>query len=457
MPSIGLVGSLEYRIMNQLVSDGLIPFAHLANRVKDVGRHFPTFSDADVLHMVQRMKRENAVSVLGNRVCLHPSIDVDSMDWQRNTFNRNPKRLVYNILERLKSVGVTQFQLTPSPNQGKFSRPRYQRSEPNVGGIALERVIPKFLEKREPGNYGNAVSYWQQALRELHYTGYCYYNGQTLIPITTKEKGKPVFVLVSPLGSHVAKESARLANWLGELSGFHVIVKKARPQHAKILRQRFGFEDYRKGEGWNALAPHDDDTFPATVWSTRKLVALRGGSLSRIREKVHKLEREHELSLVPYNPKDHLKEVRSLIRGWSETRGARKPFESKKSAVQSYQQFLIGYNPRAGQNRSFSFVLLLDGKPTGFALLERISPTTVGLYANIASTRINGVPEALVVELSKAMKEKGYSFINAGGSESASLHRFKMHFKPTRTESTPHIVYYPKKNAQRHAPKTRLA
>lgn len=390
---------------------------------------------SELSNVTRKLQDSEAVVAVRGKLFINPRYDIGT-----HSFHSDQTRIIDRTLETLRHFNVSR--IDPEIHyKSDIGIPRKERAHrTSLFGTNL----PDFFSRRSEGTYGHSVTYLRQALRKLHYSGFSFNDSATIIPITTQEQGKLPFVLVSPLGSSVSKKTVMLAEVLGQLSGQKVIIKKVKPGHIRTISYKYGIGSYKNGDGWHPDYRHDDDTYPAPVWSVKELSNLKGGKFSRIREKVNKLDREHQVELVPYDREQHLLQAKKLLENWAGSLVSRHQSESRENAIEAHMPFLTETPPGEHGKDHFSFLMFLDKRPVGFTMLERIGPKTFGLYANIASTEINGVPEALVVKTAKAMDGKGVRFINAGGSEIEGLHRFKMHFNPVRLERTPHLVYYPK-------------
>ncbi len=74
--------------------------------------------------------------------------------------------------------------------------------------------------------------------------------------------------------------------------------------------------------------------------------------------------------------------------------------------------------------------------------MEPISPDTTGLYANITlHQEFPYLSEYLIVYCCRLLKEKGYRYLNLGGSETAGLFQFKEKFSPVAYNKMHWVVY----------------
>lgn len=287
--------------------------------------------------------------------------------------------------------------------------------------------------------YGNSWHYHRQAARNGWYK---YYDGETLITMTTRGKGKYPYVLVRPMGKDAIEKTYILAKTLGERTGEKVIVKKI-DEKQKHEFLRMGFEDYRDGDGWHQDYRYDDDTFPESVIDLVAMVAKTSREYRNLRRHLNQFERDHTCKIVRYDPKMHFADVSQLLKTWASEFVRRHPEETEDSLIESHMPYLHDI-PRGERGRDyFAFLFYIDERPVAFSFAAKISRTTVGLFANVCDNSFPGLADAVVYRTFEKAQAAGFRFANFGGCESETLHTFRSRFKPSMRHKCSHVVLYP--------------
>ena len=154
--------------------------------------------------------------------------------------------------------------------------------------------------------------------------------------------------------------------------------------------------------------------------------SLQGPSYKPLRNARNRFLREHTSAMVPADtvPKEALHEV---LQKWKRNRPA-----THRAYLPAYQAFIdTGF---AGTENAYA--LIVDGKPEAMTAGWRI-PNSDGYYLAISlhSYAEWGLGEMLMMETLMRIKEKGYAYIDLGGSD-APLLSFKKRFGPVTTYDT---------------------
>jgi hypothetical protein len=105
---------------------------------------------------------------------------------------------------------------------------------------------------------------------------------------------------------------------------------------------------------------------------------------------------------------------------------------------------MLDHPPNGSNGKSFfSFIAVFNERIVGFFLAERVDVESAAVYASIGSREpeLRGLTEFLFIRLMEILKNAGIKYLNLGGSEVISLHRFKMKFSPSETKKLDIYVY----------------
>ncbi|MBN1932326.1 MAG: hypothetical protein JW786_12050 [Desulfobacterales bacterium] len=355
---------------------------------------------------------------------------------------------------------------------------------------------------QEVSDYGHSLIYFLQSAR--NFWAYSLDEDNSLITITTRyPQGRKPYVLVYPIGNNIKKLSERcydIALQIRKLTGEKVILKKV-PQRSYEHFIRLGFTDYREGDGWNVSDKnndnqkdykYDDDSYPeflidvdhyvrgmaiennVPVPYSPKTENLRGYARRFIRW----LEREKcEIKVHMLDCEKDVTALFTMIHKWAQFRKERHPKEDLNDLIDSHKCFpngLLQIRHRTNNNSIFvreklknSVILTIYKKSkgkilesvAGFGLMDAISSNTAGIYSeialhqrekskdisweNISESGIPGCSEVLLLFLLQMAAEKGFRYINFGGSEDEKLRenrRFK--FPIFNENEMKHLVLY---------------
>jgi hypothetical protein len=300
-----------------------------------------------------------------------------------------------------------------------------------------EAISEFLLSQEDTTSHGNHWIYYLTACRRLWLS---YFDGDTLIPITTRFPGKPPFVIVRPVGLDVPNKCAALAAHLKDLSKQRVIVKNIDVTVRNSLRQ-LGFSDYRPGDGWSPSYRCDDQTFPEAVVDLNELVALNGDSYAHLRHDLRK-GISNRLKLEPYNPHHHAADIGELIAKWEQAFLKRYPKEDVSDLLDFYTAFATGHEGLEFAKDYVGWVCRLDGQTVGFVYGAPKPNQAVDMYANPCWHKQSCLSESVLFSALRELTTLGFTTANLGGSETLGLHQFKHKFSPAAEIQRYHVVDY---------------
>lgn len=283
--------------------------------------------------------------------------------------------------------------------------------------------------------YGHAWSYVTQACRTAAPDapcGYRYWDGRNLISIGLHQGH---FVVVSPSGPEVVARLRALVQALHALSGRPVFLKCVEPAVANTLLGGEGFARMA-AYPWSCQAPRDDATFSPVRVVLDDIVgdAIRHRRNRKVRLRANRFHNAFSGSTV------ELAEAPAAARAaWGPIveRVLLRWARNAPGRVAAYRQMISHPSEHA-----LRFVLHCDGEPLGFYLLEPIGYTGAGCYANVCVYKDHpGIAEVGMLRVFEALRARGIRWVNLGGSEEPSLHRYKLKFGAVSVSSPAQLIF----------------
>ncbi len=324
-----------------------------------------------------------------------------------------------------------------------------------------------FSQDNRTACYGNSWTYITQACRGLG-LGFKYYDHDVLLSMG---QHRDHFVIVRPLGCIDQRMIDILAK-LRELSGKPVFVKKLFPDQVACLHQLAVFksagsyddvqEQAFPGEYlWHPEAWADDDTYPELIFDldvtsnyhvkprewfyhfqkarlapaeTKRLKSFQSGYM-QFRRRINRFVqaglrcrlRKYDLSLAG--------DVRRFL--WRYF-GSNNP-----EKVAAYENMLMIPLMEPNSDYYFGWVAYIDGvpDPVGFSFAERLDRHSAGYYAGVTGRWYGDLPEYLQLQVMTQLRQAGFKYLNLGGAEIKSLHRYKRKQAPVEERYMPMLVY----------------
>lgn len=272
-------------------------------------------------------------------------------------------------------------------------------------------VIPLM---RPPGDiepYGCHVSYYEAAFRGecewgLGEDGVCWCIGRAP-PSVRLKTDHPVVVLMRPCASALVPHLRQTVPRLVRDLGYAVIVKNIDERESDQLIAASGaFRPYASDECWHPMAQSDEQTFPEVILS------LAGDVL------------------VPYKSNLHRRRARAsdeqlvmkLFNGWLTWFLRRHPVWNEWE-LRPYYSYWLEHGRCV--RYEYSFVYEINGTPIGFACGDRVRDNQAQFWTCVVAPG-QRIPTRIVYrDFFSAVAADGVQWINLGGSEERSLHRFK--------------------------------
>ncbi len=221
-----------------------------------------------------------------------------------------------------------------------------------------------------------------------------------------------------------------------------IYVKKADPNLLAVLAGSGEFS-WSKDFAWHRMAPMEDDTFPELLLDVRRSLELfEAGRLNQARDKYARFlnrMRNRDVVWMPVIATRH-KDARRLIK---------KFFDYKKqdhieiSQPSDYENMLVLPSPAIRTEGLIQEICYVDDVPCALLVMEQIGKTNVlGLYCNLALYQeYKYLSESVVHRALILASEKGFRYLNLGGSESEGLNGFKTKFQPIESIQRDWLVF----------------
>jgi len=308
-----------------------------------------------------------------------------------------------------------------------------------------KKLFESFYKKNKNSlDFSNS---WLYTIQSTIFGAFKFYDGETLIPFTTKKPNELPYAIVQYLGHHAIQKAFKLAKILSQISHQEVIFKNLTESQFKSLHAS-GCTDYKKGDYWNKFYKYDDDTYPETIIDLKDLISLRGGQFKTMRYRVNYFVKRYNHTVKNYSHKDSLKEGREVIEKWKGVILQRYSDYLKEDqmilhSADIHNKFLVLVNSGKVGKGCISKIIYADGEPVALGVAYKISDVCIGLYTNVTTKDLKGLSERIIFELLKEALKQGYKYANLGGSEFESLLKFKDKFKPIKYIQKTHAVLYP--------------
>lgn len=314
--------------------------------------------------------------------------------------------------------------------------------------------------------YGNSFLYITQACRGFG-LGLKYYDGDLLVSIGYYREH---CVLVRPLGM-LDQRIMAILNWLSVISGKPVFLKKLFPDQTAQVVQWGYFRDavWHPASGsdarpgaypWDAVAFADDDTYPELILDldlTLNTLAPAATWYAQLTEARQDHIHAHQMTFLRKQFRSFHRSVRQFERTGYTCHIC--PYHADLApAVHAFlmtyfhaaPQNVAAYDNLLGQGMTdpshwprWKYVAYLDGvpEPVGFLVFEQIDADAASGFAAVISRHYPGLSAYLYRALFIRLRQAGIRWVNLGGSETRSLHRFKRTFVPVEERVMPLLVY----------------
>ncbi len=314
---------------------------------------------------------------------------------------------------------------------------------------ADEGLYEKFFQTDSiiaPFSYGNSWAYICQAARDNPYK---YFDGKTLLTITSSSNPKNPIRIVRPIGENTVDTIATFCNSLRSNTNRSILLCKLRHEDYISLKYR-GFED----PVWNlaSLEHLPDDIYPQPIctlnnYFKRGEISLEGRKLAKLRGKIARVKSyTDEFKLHPLSPMN-TGDAKHVIKTWKSSFVKRYSKRSiilpKESGYYSdpYTNIITRFSTRIDNERYFSLVCYANNIPVGFSFLGRISDIAVAQYVNVCGNFYKGLSEYLALSTFLLAFRAGYEYVNMGGSETETLFKYNQKFAPERYEKDYYLIF----------------
>lgn len=286
--------------------------------------------------------------------------------------------------------------------------------------IGDEKLFRRFVDRYRPSDNLHFEDSWAYTLQATRNWPRKLTDGDSLFLFSKKVDG----TLVIPNYFSPNKKLIDLVKGLRQ----NVILKNVDLRDVERLRER-GFSVYSESEHWSAEFPYDDQTFPQQILDIDKLMSLKGKNYAVLRRDLHYSRRNTgNLTMRKYEPRIDKEKVVIL---------AKLQEERNFGTLDAHRLFF----DISTSSSLLSLVFEINGEIVGFTLIDRISNTCIAYNALIYDTKVPQLASRLTYESARVAYERGYTFFNLQGSETANLDRWKRKFNPAKAIHKTHLIY----------------
>ncbi|HIE28741.1 TPA: DUF2156 domain-containing protein, partial [Candidatus Poribacteria bacterium] len=257
-----------------------------------------------------------------------------------------------------------------------------------------------FMSDNDTCRYENS---WPFIMQFMGRSAYKYYDGQTLMAIGLDHVDVQTVTLVRPMGVDAHIKAARLASQFINKSGCQsVIVRYLNSVEYNMFLQA-GFVD----RGYK---------YPQPICYIPEMLELRSGKWSKLRLRLNRFRSHFDYDYLDLTPKTiHL--AISVCRAWQRTYKKRYGDTGVRPPIINHYVWLFSYIADMVDNRHiYGLIIIVNGLPSAVCIASSVSSQCLAIYANLSNVDIAGLPEFLIYELGRIVREKGYRMLNLGHS-----------------------------------------
>lgn len=305
-----------------------------------------------------------------------------------------------------------------------------------------ERLYFSFLNeisKKEPFLYSNS---WPFICQIARYNSKRYYDGKSLITIIGKKYNPNYFEIVKPLGLDPIKKVIFLCKVLNKISSRPILIRKLTKEQFMILKKK-GYKE----PSWqtNLLEKLPDDVYPQPICNIEYILSLKGKKYSALRQRLNYFKKLNSKAQIFCEQLK--KDALCVLDKWKASFVSRFKNRRYKLPINNsyyfdpYLIFIEKFAKRIDNENYFSIIVYINSNPVAFSFYGKISSFCISQYANLADTRFKGLSEYLTYETLKIAHSQGFKYVNLGGSETETLHRYNMKFGPFKFIKEYYIIY----------------
>lgn len=177
------------------------------------------------------------------------------------------------------------------------------------------------------------------------------------------------------------------------------------------------------------VVPEDvmDWRYPVRVLDTARVAAMAGPTFEKMRNKYRRAA--HGMSVTALRDVDSVRTLRAALRFWE---GAM-IMESKDTIDMSDFYHELFRVMELFPASATGLVFTQGRRPVGFSVWEELDDGVANMYVNLGDSTIVGLSDFQLVTSCRHLAEKGFTALNMGGSELASLDAFKAKYDPRET------------------------
>ncbi|MCB9989320.1 MAG: DUF2156 domain-containing protein [Rhodospirillales bacterium] len=199
-------------------------------------------------------------------------------------------------------------------------------------------------------------------------------------------------------------------------------------------------------QAFGASAPQREDlldwTYPVHIVSTNKVIERQGGEFNGFRGHINRALRAG-LTAAPFDLARHTADVLDIVRTWARD-GKKDGYSFKDLTTPTMQVITLMQD---GNLQLGGTVIFEDDRPVGFWFWDESDKNTATAMSLVrVSIGRNGAAEFGALKMCELLRQRGFTHICLGGSETASLDSFKRKLCPVRSIALS-TAHYP---AQRH-------
>lgn len=291
-----------------------------------------------------------------------------------------------------------------------------------------------FFENKSHGFH--PIFYWQRT-RGL---GFWLFNDSVDVVFSYREDvGYFQFVRLCGESIEVAILCEKIASEVSKIWSHCIVARYCNEEIAsQLLTQSFveknGFE-------WNQSSTLDDESFSQIIFPIGKIIYLEGAENRMIRQAVKKHE---NISLYSFTKKTNIRLDKDFVLGELPLSAKRNNFDEIEinDFINSTFDAVSLIMELEKNEVVFHRILSSKGELKAFAISGNIgSQADMYLFSHIKESRLSTY---FLYKILEYQNTQGVRFLNLGGSESSSLHKFKMNFSSNYLINQSHLLIYSK-------------
>jgi hypothetical protein len=290
-----------------------------------------------------------------------------------------------------------------------------------------EKLIKSFLKPPEPQtssdshmNFEDSFEYIRMYFNSGRYSGFKYYDDESLLVFALEKKKKPHFKLFKPLGENANQKLSDIIAGLSAATQYPIQMVCLNNGNLKALRK------VRQIEVKNIKE------FSYYIYDLERLDNLKGRHWKNVRQKIATFNRNYPKLKAERLSMGNSDDTVHFIGAWRRYLLSKRQFsyvnlEKNKFAAKYYAD-------KNDYHNIWASVYKLRGRIVAFQLLYRLGTEAAAHAIGLADTEIKGLSEFSQMHIWNELASAGIRYINDGPSWRSGLDRYKRKFNPIATQ-----------------------